>query len=236
MPYGWACQGGSNRLPGQMADTDGQGPELAGQVTGRRRRPARRIQQAPQRDRRSSTRRGRTPGWRFSGEPAGHLRSEPAGCGPGPSAGIAWPAGGLFGLQHRAAARMAPIRPHGPVVIWRVATTFRYGGPVQHGRPGAASATSGPGGPNTLAVLTFDHADVHEIDSSREVLRLLAIGVVRLLGLPSERQPAGPRRLARICSAAIPKTTGNRRRRRPPDSGGNGRQPAGRPLTVTCGR
>jgi hypothetical protein len=36
-------------------------------------------------------------------------------------------------------------------------------------------------GPGTL---TFDHAAVHEIDSSWEVLRLLAIGVVRLLGLP----------------------------------------------------
>jgi hypothetical protein len=38
-------------------------------------------------------------------------------------------------------------------------------------------------GPGTL---TFDHAAVHEIDSSWEVFRLLAIGVVRLLGLPSD--------------------------------------------------
>jgi len=38
-------------------------------------------------------------------------------------------------------------------------------------------------GPGTL---TFDHAAVHEIDSSWEILRLLAIGVVRLLGLPSD--------------------------------------------------
>jgi hypothetical protein len=36
-------------------------------------------------------------------------------------------------------------------------------------------------GPGTL---TFDHAAVHQIDSSREVFRLLAIGVVRLFGLP----------------------------------------------------
>ena len=36
-------------------------------------------------------------------------------------------------------------------------------------------------GPGTL---TFDHAAVHEVDSSWEVFRLLAIGVVRLLGLP----------------------------------------------------
>jgi hypothetical protein len=35
-------------------------------------------------------------------------------------------------------------------------------------------------------MLTFDHAAVHEIDSSWEMLRLLAIGVVRLLGLPSD--------------------------------------------------
>jgi hypothetical protein len=34
--------------------------------------------------------------------------------------------------------------------------------------------------------LTFNHAAVHEIDSSWEVFRLLAIGVVRLLSLPSE--------------------------------------------------
>jgi hypothetical protein len=34
--------------------------------------------------------------------------------------------------------------------------------------------------------MTFDHAAVHEIDSSWEVFRLLAIGVVRLLGLPSD--------------------------------------------------
>ena len=38
-------------------------------------------------------------------------------------------------------------------------------------------------GPGTL---TFDHAAVHEIDSSWEVFRLLAIGVVRLLGLPPD--------------------------------------------------
>lgn len=37
-------------------------------------------------------------------------------------------------------------------------------------------------GPGTF---TFDHAAVHEIDSSWEVFRLLAIGVARLLGLPS---------------------------------------------------
>jgi hypothetical protein len=40
-------------------------------------------------------------------------------------------------------------------------------------------AMAGPGTP------TFGHAAVHEIDSSWEVFRLLAIGVVRLLGLPS---------------------------------------------------
>jgi hypothetical protein len=38
-------------------------------------------------------------------------------------------------------------------------------------------------GPGTL---TFGHAAVHEIDSSWEVFRLLAIGVVRLLGLPAD--------------------------------------------------
>ena len=38
-------------------------------------------------------------------------------------------------------------------------------------------------GPGTL---TFDHAAIHEIDSSWEVFRLLAIGVVRLLGMPSD--------------------------------------------------
>jgi hypothetical protein len=38
-------------------------------------------------------------------------------------------------------------------------------------------------GPGTL---TFDHAAFHEVDSSWEMFRLLAIGVVRLLGLPSD--------------------------------------------------
>jgi hypothetical protein len=38
-------------------------------------------------------------------------------------------------------------------------------------------------GPGTL---TFDHAAVHEFDSSWEVFRLLAIGVVRLMALPSD--------------------------------------------------
>jgi ABC-type molybdenum transport system ATPase subunit/photorepair protein PhrA len=42
---------------------------------------------------------------------------------------------------------------------------------------------TGQFGPGTL---TFGHAAVHEIDSSWEVFRLLAIGVVRLLGLPSD--------------------------------------------------
>jgi hypothetical protein len=36
------------------------------------------------------------------------------------------------------------------------------------------------------AALTFDHAAAYEIDSSWEVFHLLAIGVVRLLGLPSD--------------------------------------------------
>jgi len=41
-------------------------------------------------------------------------------------------------------------------------------------------------------LLTFDHAAVHETDSSWEMLRLLAIGVVRLLGLPpGDRIPIG---------------------------------------------
>jgi hypothetical protein len=38
-------------------------------------------------------------------------------------------------------------------------------------------------GPGTL---TFDHAAIHEIDSSWGVFRLLAIGVMRLLGWPSD--------------------------------------------------
>ena len=48
-----------------------------------------------------------------------------------------------------------------------------------------AGAFQEPGlvGPGTL---TFDHAAAHEIDSSWEMFRLLAIGVVRLLGLPSD--------------------------------------------------
>ena len=41
--------------------------------------------------------------------------------------------------------------------------------------------------PNTVGpgTLIFDHAAVHEVDSSWEAFHILAIGVVRLLGLPS---------------------------------------------------
>ena len=62
------------------------------------------------------------------------------------------------------------------------------------GYPSSTSAVCSRGGsqePDMVGpgTLTVDHAAVHEIDSSWEVFRLLAIGVVRLLGLPSDRIP-----------------------------------------------
>ena len=66
----------------------------------------------------------------------------------------------------------------------------RVGLPLEYVGGVLAGAFQEPGlvGPGTL---TFDDAAVHEIDSSREMLRLLAIGVVRVLGLPSDgRIPA----------------------------------------------
>jgi hypothetical protein len=61
----------------------------------------------------------------------------------------------------------------------------RVGLPLEYAGGVLAGALQEPDmvGPGTL---TFGHAAVHEIDSSWEMLRLLAIGVVRLLGLPSE--------------------------------------------------
>jgi hypothetical protein len=61
----------------------------------------------------------------------------------------------------------------------RVGLPLEYAGGVLAGAF-AEPAMVGPG------TLTFDHAAVHEIDSSWEVFRLLAIGVVRLLGLPPD--------------------------------------------------
>lgn len=60
----------------------------------------------------------------------------------------------------------------------------RVGLPLEYVGGVLARAFQEPGvvGPGRL---TFDHAAVHEFDSSWEVFRLLAIGVVRLLGLPS---------------------------------------------------
>ena len=60
----------------------------------------------------------------------------------------------------------------------RVGLPLEYVGGVLTGAL-QAPETLGPG------TLTFDHAAVHEVDSSWEVFRLLSIGVVRLLGLPS---------------------------------------------------
>jgi hypothetical protein len=61
----------------------------------------------------------------------------------------------------------------------------RVGLPLEYAGGVLAGALQEPDtvGPGTL---TFDHAAVHEIDSSWEMFRLLAIGVVRLLGLPSD--------------------------------------------------
>ena len=59
----------------------------------------------------------------------------------------------------------------------------RVGLPLEYVGGVLAGALQEPGmvGPG---MLSFDHAAVHEIDGSWEMIRLLAIGVVRLLGLP----------------------------------------------------
>jgi hypothetical protein len=61
----------------------------------------------------------------------------------------------------------------------------RAGLPLEYAGGVLAGALQEPDlvGPGTL---TFDHAAAHEIESSWEVFRLLAIGVVRLLGLASD--------------------------------------------------
>jgi hypothetical protein len=61
----------------------------------------------------------------------------------------------------------------------------RVGLPLEYVGGVLAGAFQDPAmvGPGTLV---FDHAAVHEIDSSWEVFRLLAIGVVRLLALPPD--------------------------------------------------
>lgn len=65
----------------------------------------------------------------------------------------------------------------------RVGLPFEYVGGV------LAGALQEPNqvGPGTLR---FENAAVHEVDSSWEVFRLLAIGVVRLLSLPHADDPA----------------------------------------------
>lgn len=61
----------------------------------------------------------------------------------------------------------------------------RVGLPLEYVGGVLAGAFQDPAmvGPGTLV---FDHAAVHEIDSSWEVFRLLAIGVARLLALPPD--------------------------------------------------
>jgi hypothetical protein len=71
-------------------------------------------------------------------------------------------------------------RAPGPFGNARVGLPLEYIGGVLAG----VSQEPDMVGPGTL---TVDHAAVHEIDSSWEMFRLLAIGVVRLLGLPSDR-------------------------------------------------
>ncbi|KQR12117.1 hypothetical protein ASF78_13190 [Cellulomonas sp. Leaf334] len=61
----------------------------------------------------------------------------------------------------------------------------RVGLPLEYVGGVLAGALQEPAalGPGTL---TFDHAAVHDVDSSWEAFRVLAIGVVRLLALPSD--------------------------------------------------
>lgn len=148
---------------------------------------------------------GELPGWSLL-SPAGYVdgywqwRGAVPGSAAGREAGWGYRAG--FGGRGECGVLGARFEPHEyPYLRVSVAATLTADGGRGPGRFGQArtglpleyaggvltGALQEPGaiGPGTL---TFDHAAVHEIDSSWEVFRLLAIGVVRLLALP----PASP--------------------------------------------
>jgi hypothetical protein len=151
---------------------------------------------------------GELPEWSLL-SPVGHVAGywRWRGAAPGSAVGraAAWGYRAGFGGRGEYGVLGARFEPHEyPYLRVSVAATVeadgrRAPGRFGHARAGLpleyvggvlAGALLEPAmvGPGTL---TFDHAAVHEIDSSWEVFRLLAIGVVRLLGLPPDsRIPA----------------------------------------------
>ena len=120
---------------------------------------------------------------------------------PGPAAkrGAAWGYGAGFGGHGEYGVLGARFEPHEyPYLRVSVAATLvakirapdrfrqaRVGLPFEYVGGVLEGALQEPDtvGPGTL---TFNHAAVHEVDSSWEVFRLLAVGVVRLLGLRTD--------------------------------------------------
>jgi hypothetical protein len=82
-------------------------------------------------------------------------------------------------LRVSAAANVGPPGGRAPAPFGHARVAL----PLEFARGVLAGALQEPDlvGPGELI---FDHAAVHEIDSTWEVFRLLATGVVRLLGLP----------------------------------------------------
>jgi hypothetical protein len=134
------------------------------------------------------------------GHVAGYWRWRGVAPGSTVKRAAAWGYRAQFGGRGECGVLGARFEPHEyPYLRVSVAATLEVEGrrapdrfahahvglPLEYAGGVLAGAFQEPGmvGPGTL---TFGHAAAHEIDSSWEMFRLLAIGVVRLLSLPSD--------------------------------------------------